>query len=388
MRTPTKHTARDGTVTFVVRYRVPSKVDGKRDGSTSQTFDDLADAKLFAVLLDAVGPDRALAEFTKATHDGNSPSLNSVAADHIRLLTDIEDGTRLSYARLWARTWGPLIGDLPVSLITKDRIAEATLALIKRYSAKSLKNQRGLLFAVCGRAIDEGYLTKNPTTKLKIPRSKENERVEMRLLTEDELSAILAATSDHYRPLVRFLADTGARWGEAVALEVADVALDRKPYPQVHIRQALKWSPDNARTIGPTKTEKSNRWIPLTGELRDDLARLTAGRPRDALVFTAPRGGAVQHRTFWSDIWRKALEDAKIPEPRPRLHDLRHGFASRALANGTPINVLQALMGHQHSSTTLDTYSHLMPDALSQAVQAMEAVALPSRLPQQSQLER
>jgi integrase len=281
--------------------------------------------------------------------------MNQLAADHIELLTGIEPGTRLTYTRLWARTWGPLIGSIPATQLGADDIKRATNRLAETYSAKSLKNQRGLLSAICERAVDLRLLPTNPTKRLRLPRAREVERVEMRILTPNEFATVLAGITEHYRPFVRFLAGTGCRWGEAVALQVSDVAL-----PNVRIRRGLKWSPDNNRVVGPTKTRRSNRTVALGRELQSDLEPLTTGRPGDALVFTAPRGGPIQHRTFWSDIWLPAVRHLT---PRPRIHDLRHSHAAFLLAQGIPIHVVQRRLGHESITTTVDTYGGLMPDA-------------------------
>ena len=43
---------------------------------------------------------------------------------------------------------------------------------------------------------------------------------------------------------------------------------------------------------------------------------------------------------------------------RIRFHDLRHTFATTALANGMDIKTLSSIIGHVSSSTTLDIYLH------------------------------
>lgn len=344
------------------RHKVRYRHGGKQ---SSQTFDTKREATRFAKLLDAIGPQRALDQMFDEAQLADVPDLDTLAADHIRLLTGVEDGTRLTYTRLWARTWGPLIGNLPATQLSEDDIRDATNVLARTYSAKSLKNQRGLLAAVCKRAVKRKYLAANPTDGLRLPRTREAERTEMRVLTPDEFAGILERCHPHYRPLVRFLAGTGARWGEAVALQVADVAL-----PNIRIRRGLKWSPDNKRTIGPTKTRRSNRTVVVGREVGSSLEPLL-DRPGDALVFTAPRGGPVQHRTFWSDVWLPAVHDLK---PRPRIHDLRHSHAAWLLAQGLPIHVVQARLGHETITTTVDTYGGLLPDAQVAAAAAADAV--------------
>jgi site-specific recombinase XerD len=86
----------------------------------------------------------------------------------------------------------------------------------------------------------------------------------------------------------------------------------------------------------------------------------------------------IQHRTFWSDIWKPALNAADLDEPHPRIHDLRHSYASRLLGAGVPIHVVQRLLGHESIQTTVDTYSHLMPDALTQAMNAGALAFVPN----------
>ena len=106
-------------------------------------------------------------------------------------------------------------------------------------------------------------------------------------------------------------------------------------------------------------------------------------------MFTAPRGGPVLHRTFWSRVWVPAVSDHQCQphrdksgpvvdcpdcweglEPRPRIHDLRHTHASTLLGAGVPIHIVQLRLGHESIKTTVDTYGHLLPDAQAMAASA------------------
>lgn len=354
------------------RYKVRFRHGGKQ---TSETFDALDRAVTFAKWLDALGSQGALDQLYAGEQAASVPDLDALAADHIATLTGIEHGTRLTYERLWRRTWGPLVGHVRADHVSPDDVRRGVNSLANRYSAKSLQNQRGLLSGVLDRAVEKGYLAKNPTKGIRLPRGAEHSRQEMRLLTPDEYAGIEAKMDVHYQPLLRFLVGTGCRWGEAVALMVADVSL-----PNIRIRRALKWSPDNQRRVGPTKTKRSNRTVVLPAELVAEIAGLCVGKARGDLVFTSKRGQAIPHRTFWSRYWLPAVEHL---DPRPRIHDTRHTHASWLLGAGVPIHVVQARLGHESIQTTVDTYGHLMPDAQNAAARAaaMAFTTTPPALP-------
>ena len=63
--------------------------------------------------------------------------------------------------------------------------------------------------------------------------------------------------------------------------------------------------------------------------------------------------------------WRRIRNEAGLNDVR--LHDLRHTFASIAVANGLSLPIIGALLGHKHASTT-QRYAHLLGDPLKEAV--------------------
>lgn len=361
--TPSRYVGADGSVSFKVRFRHGVNKAGTGKRQASETFKTKREAEQFALWLQALGPQGALDQLYAAeVQAADVPTLDTVAADHIEHLTGIEDGTRKTYTRLWERVWSPRLGHLPANQLARDDVARAVNDLAAHYSHKSLENQRGLLAGVVDRAVDQGYLTKNPAKGIRLPRGQEANRVEMRIISPDEYAVVIDKVPENYRALVNFLAGTGCRWGEAVALQVQDVSL-----PNVRIRRALKWNPSGPRVVGATKTMRSNRTVMLPREIHDEIREACEGKAGTELVFTAPRGGQVLHRTFWSRVWLPAVSHLT---PRPRIHDLRHSHASTLLADGVPIHIVQARLGHESIQTTVDTYSHLLPDAQAMAADA------------------
>lgn len=359
----------ENATAYKVRFRHGISPKTGKPMQTSQSFEPTpAGLKLatdFAKWLDALGVSEALARLDALEHQAGVPTLDEIAAEWIELRPNANDGTKLNYHRLWSRTWGPLIGHLQANRLDEDDLARAVLTLGKYYSRKSLENQRGLLSGVVGRAVRKGYLAENIARGMPIPSGRHGRRKEMRVLTTPEFATVAARVAEqhpHYLTFIRTLYATGLRWGEAVTLEVQDWR-----NPNLHVRQALKWSPDNNRVVGPPKTESGVRTIRVTAELWGELDALVEGRPGDALLFTAPRGGPILHRTFWSRVWLPSVEHLR---PRPRIHDLRHSNASILLARGIPIHVVSRRLGHSKIQVTVDTYGHMLPDAQMLAAQA------------------
>lgn len=348
------------TTGYKVRFRHGISPRTGKPRQTSETFPTRREAQQFAKWLDALGAQGALDELYAGDQQAAVPTLDRVAADWIEHRSDATEGTRLNYERLWQRTWSPLIGHLPANRVDKDDLSKAIINLGQRYSYKSLKNQQGLLSGVFARAVEEGHRDDNPAFRLGLPDGIQAEDREMRILTPEEYLTVEERIPEHYRTFVRTMYATGLRFSEAIALRPSDWV-----NPNLMVRRALKWSPDNNRVFGVPKTKAGRRTVTVTDELWDDLDALKARGGE--FLFTAPRGGMILHRTFWSRVWVPAVSHL---EPRPRIHDLRHSHASILLARGIPIHVVSRRLGHSNIQVTVNTYGHLMPDAQMLAAQA------------------
>ena len=91
------------------------------------------------------------------------------------------------------------------------------------------------------------------------------------------------------------------------------------------------------------------------------LERHLADRPddKDELVFTTTAGTPLQHSSFQTHVWKKALAAAGV---KCRFHDLRHTSVALAIASGAHPKAIQVRMGHSTISVTLDRYGHLFPE--------------------------
>ncbi|MCA2220014.1 tyrosine-type recombinase/integrase [Nonomuraea aurantiaca] len=71
-----------------------------------------------------------------------------------------------------------------------------------------------------------------------------------------------------------------------------------------------------------------------------------------------------------ADVLKPAVFSAGAPTDMT-FHDLRHTFASTALAEDVPISEVSRWLGHE-SITTVDLYGHLVPEASERARTALD----------------
>lgn len=128
-------------------------------------------------------------------------------------------------------------------------------------------------------------------------------------------------------------------------------------------QQVLNPSNSNASTewyISSTKTEASNRTIPISTTLLNDLAELKKTNERLSkfkqtwFVLGDDVPMATGRMYFYRD---KYAEKAGIR--RIRLHDFRHSCASALISGAAPITAVSNFLGHSETTETLETYTHM-----------------------------
>lgn len=109
------------------------------------------------------------------------------------------------------------------------------------------------------------------------------------------------------------------------------------------------------------------------------LALLTTlpRHPKSPYVLAAAKGGG--HYTGIGKEWDRLRKRACLAGLR--LHDLRHSFASSAVAGGVPLFTLSKLLGHRQARSS-EVYAHLRGDPLRDAADSAAApIAAALRLP-------
>jgi integrase len=90
----------------------------------------------------------------------------------------------------------------------------------------------------------------------------------------------------------------------------------------------------------------------------------------EGFVFShAVDGSAPWHPDSTSRAFRNICKQAGITGIR--LHDLRHYVATRLLAAGVDVRTVAGRLGHRNPSTTLNVYSHFVPETDQEAAEAL-----------------
>lgn len=227
-------------------------------------------------------------------------------------------------------------------------------------SASRIRQARQCLSAMLATAVLDGVIAKNPTEGTKLPKTPERTH---RYLTVAQVKA-LAAHCEALRAstgrLVAFLAYSGLRWGEAVALRNRDV----DPLRRAVSVQLSATEVGGSLVVGSPKSGRS-RTITLPRFVIETVAPMMSD-DRDATIWTAPGGGPLRSSPFRRAVWLPAVamaiaEDADFPEDL-RVHDLRHTAASLMVASGASVLAVQKALGHARASITLDTYAGLFSE--------------------------
>lgn len=352
-----KRIAKEGRATWLLTWRE----DGRQRGITYTNRKAAERARLRVLANDGRLPDELM---TQAPPD--VPTLAEAVTHHLEQLTGANRQTLATYRRIVDQHILPTIGGVPIDMLDRHRVAGWFNQLDPTLALKTRRNIHSVLSAALTTAQDEGWIAANPARRLRMPRDDTAARGQMVCMTHAEFAAVRDHLDPHYTCLATVLVASGARFGEATALTPADFTAD--PDLRVTIRRAWK-RPPSGWEIGATKTRRSDRIVDLPNDLIPMLMDHMRGLDARSLMFTAHHGGRVTHGAFYR-CWKRAVVASGIAVD-PRVHDLRHSFASWQIAAGVPLTTIQHRMGHESIRTTSDTYGHLMPGAQATAVSAI-----------------
>lgn len=119
------------------------------------------------------------------------------------------------------------------------------------------------------------------------------------------------------------------------------------------------------RGLGSPKTAASVRTVPLPDVVAEALAEhlRVFGTGPDGLLFVDDDELPLLRPRFSRHVWRPAVAAVEAVPNGTGTYDLRHFYASLLIRHGESIKTVRSRLGHATAAETLETYSHLWPDA-------------------------
>ncbi|MFB6354922.1 MAG: tyrosine-type recombinase/integrase [bacterium] len=265
------------------------------------------------------------------------------------------------------------IGDIPLKNLTPYHIQNMYEDLLDDGLSENTVHSTGTTLELAMKqACKEKLLKDNPCDETQKPSRKKKE---VRFLTRDEVNRLLEEVKGEwpYECFYSLAIGTGMRRGELLGLRWGDI--DQENMKLRVVRQIKKVNGWNFE-FDELKTKWSRRTIRINSDTMQVLKRHRKKQlelklqsqkwDHDDLVFT-DRDGKHLKPSYWKKHLKRSLDKAGCKEVT--LHELRHTCATLLLDSGRHPKVVKEVLGHRDIKTTLDTYSHVLPDQQKQAAE-------------------
>lgn len=281
-------------------------------------------------------------------------------------LVDVEAsrafGTYESYRNAVEIHIKPHLGTIPLRKLSPVHVQRWLTALADTGS-RARQNAFRVLRTALNDAVRLRIVASNPTDSFNTPK---HNRDPIDPFDRDEAAAIISSFEGsewHLFVLIGF--SCGLRQGEILGLEWGDLDGD-----VLKVRRQQTENSGKVDIVEP-KSAAGRRDVPVPEKLVEawGAARaeaMVAGRSKlNQPVFVGPRGGVMRRTNFRHRHWKPTLSALGLSYRSP--HQMRHTYATLALAANVPINDVSRILGHAKTSTTLDVYGHAMPNGTDQA---------------------
>jgi integrase len=287
------------------------------------------------VRLGSVGeiPTRTAAYEELARQMGEQPVIASMTfADLVErwktaVLPTIKESTGKYYENMLRCHVVPRFGDYDICAISRYEIEVFLAEKAKMFCKNSLRGMRVSFGRVLSWSVDCGWLEKNPCSGIRLPLA--GSRIKRTILKPEQVVAIASSLREPYATLVLFLAVTGLRIGEAVAIKWTDIDGD-----VLHIQRRIY----EGKT-GPSKTEDSNRDLPIPNLLLERMKRLGSGE----WIFRSRNGSPINPGNTLKRYVRPVVQRLGIS--LGGWHDFRHTLATELLKQRRPTKMFRNCSG-------------------------------------------
>ena len=255
--------------------------------------------------------------------------------------------THKRYIRLYEIHIKPHFEKKRLDTIKPSDLARWQNGLLTKVTGKTVKGIRTVFYTIFEDARKDEIINKNPFTLIRSPKT-EDFRVKNPFSVE-EIFAILKAMPEHIRAFFAIGFFTGLRTGEIIGLKWEDFDFEDKSFRvERSRRQGMETLP---------KTKNSVRTVEIINTLMPYLLEHRNLSPKESIyMFETYKG--IPYNTcdkISSHYWKPTLQ--KLGIPYRNLYQMRHSFASLMISNGEDVLWVSNMLGHKHSSMTLEKYA-------------------------------
>ncbi|MGW2539642.1 tyrosine-type recombinase/integrase [Kitasatospora sp. NPDC001574] len=292
----------------------------------------------------------------------------------------------------------PRLGRKTMAGVTKRDIELFKAAIAEQLAPSTVFDRMKLVKHMFWSAKEDKIIRDDPTRDVKnVPSDRAVDEDEIPSL--EEVRLLHRHMSPQYKLTVWLMAGAGLRISEALAFHCGCLREDDVIRVRWQVSSKANRADCKSRLV-PLKhrEEGAYRDIPAAAFLRLEIESHEeqwesvpvtfegAGRRRhEVKVFFPPRErgkGVMPTATTYAYHFRKACVAAGLVDsegkPLYTPHNLRHFFASTALANGIPIHEVSRWLGHKSIKTTVDIYGHLVPEAWDRCREIMHRALAPN----------
>ena len=249
-------------------------------------------------------------------------------------------------------------GDHPLDTFDRFMLQTHVNGLAERYSQDRVKQARSYLKSIFDEAIEQEFLVKDPSRKLKIPKNLRPK--DKRILSWEELWSILAETARRDRLLLLLDMTEALRPSELFALRWRSFDnLNTLSITETVYRRQI-------RPFGKTPGSLTKVHLPdgLTSELRRWKRECKNSSP-EAFIFSNADGGCLDTSNYRFRVLRPLAE--KLGIERLNFQILRRTMATQAQGMGS-IKDIQAHLRHAKADTTANEYMQALPESVREMV--------------------
>ncbi len=288
------------------------------------------------------------------------------------ILMTLKYSTQRNYRHLLRRHLLPVLGDRRLCDIQKVDLQRLVIEKLHQgFAWKTVAHIKNTLSKVLTVAVSWGYLEDNPARGLKLP-PPELKR-ERRYLTPQQAQKLLAVLAEPGRTIVLVAILSGLRIGEILALRWKYLDLLAGI---IRVRESVYEG-----RFGTPKTASSKRDLPMGDGLKHAFL-VHRGRGEEvaseSLVFCTRKGTAFNSKNLQQRVLWPACDKAGIS--RIGWHSFRHTHATLLSMLGESLKTAQAQLGHSSLQTTLEVYTHAIPETQRTAVERLEHLLLKGRM--------